>query len=146
MAVNTPIDIANKTKRALPRVRFSAGKGKSAKTYTFIQILNAIKDKALGTDYELSLVFVGNKESQKLNREHRDKDKPTNIRSFPLDDMTGEIFIDLKKCEEEASEFERDFPNFLVFLFIHGCMHLKGFDHGSTMESKEKALRNLFDI
>ena len=150
MAANTPIDIINKTKRALPRVRFSAGKSggkdKAAKTYAFVQLLNAIKDKALGPDYELSLVFIGNKESQKLNREHRKKDKPTNILSFPLDEQTGEIFIDLKKCEEEAPSFERELPNFLVFLFIHGCLHLKGFDHGSTMESKEKSLRAFFDI
>jgi len=142
VAANTPIDIVNKTKRALPRVRFSAGKEK----YTFIQLLNAIKDKALGPDYELSLVFVGNAESRKLNREHRKKDKPTNILSFPLDEKTGEIFIDLKKSAEEAPDFEREFPNFLIFLFIHGCLHLKGFDHGSTMESKEKSLRALFDI
>ena len=118
----------------------------SKDSYTFIQLLNTIKDKALGTDYELSLVFVGNKESQKLNRERRKKDKPTNILSFPLDRHTGEIFIDLKKCAEEAPEFDRPFPNFLIFLFIHGCLHLKGFDHGSTMESKEKALRDFFDI
>jgi len=146
VAANTPIDIINKTKRALPRVRFSAGKNKSAKSLTFVQLLNAIKDKALGSDYELSLVFVGNAESRKLNREHRKKDKPTNILSFPLDEMTGEIFIDLKKSAEEAPDFERDFPNFLIFLFIHGCLHLKGFDHGSTMEGKEKSLRALFDI
>ncbi len=105
-----------------------------------------MKEAVLGKDYDLSLVFVADKLSRRLNRERREKDKPTNILSFSLDDSNGEIFINLKLATKQAPEFERDPKNFIAFLFIHGLFHLKGFDHGSRMESKEKEIRKMFGI
>lgn len=105
-----------------------------------------MKNFALGTDYSLSLVFIGDGLSRKLNKERRGKDKPANILSFPLSENEGEIFINLSKAKKEAPEFGRDFQNFIGFLFIHGLVHLKGFDHGEKMESEEIALRKKFDI
>lgn len=106
----------------------------------------AIKDAALGKNYSLSLVFCGDKLSRRLNRTTRGKDKPTNILSFPLDKQEGEIFIDLQLCKRQAPSFERNFENFIGFLFIHGLIHLKGMDHGSRMESEEVRLRKQFKI
>ncbi len=105
-----------------------------------------MKDAALGKKYSLSLVFVGNKKSQELNRTYRDKDKPTNILSFTLDKENGEIFIAPLVAKKEAPEFGRTFDNFIAFLFIHGLMHLKGMDHGSTMERAEEKLRKKFGV
>ena len=106
----------------------------------------AIKDEVLGKKYDLSVVFVGSKRSQTLNKKYRGKDNPANILSFPLSDTEGEIIIDLHQARKEAPRFERDFDNFIAFLFIHGLFHLKGYEHGSTMESKEKAIRKQFRI
>lgn len=117
------------TRKALPNVPFCS-----------------IKNTVLGKDYELSLVFVGHTRSRHLNREYRNKNKPTNILSFPLSNTEGEIFIDLAKAQEEAPLFDRSHTNFVAFLFIHGLFHLKGYDHGSTMENKEKAIRKQFNI
>ena len=105
-----------------------------------------MKDAVLGKNYELSLVFIGDKLSRRLNRERREKDKPTNILSFSLDKTAGEIFINLRLSRKQAQDFEREYENFIAFLFIHGLFHLKGFDHGSRMESKEKEIRKLFGI
>ncbi len=105
-----------------------------------------MKDAVLGKNYDLSLVFIGDKLSQRLNRERREKDKPTNILSFSLDKTAGEIFINLRLSRKQASDFEREYENFVAFLFIHGLFHLKGFDHGSRMESKEKEIRKQFGI
>ncbi len=123
------LSIVNSTKGTLPRVPFAR-----------------IKDEAMGKNYSLSLVFVGERRSRKLNRTYREKDKSTNILSFPLDKMTGEIFICLAVARRQAKSFERSFDNFIAFLFIHGCMHLKGFDHGSTMDRAEAKLRKKFSI
>ncbi len=45
-----------------------------------------------------------------------------------------------------AKEFERPYDNFLIFLFIHGCVHLKGYDHGAKMEKVEEKFRKKFKI
>lgn len=105
-----------------------------------------MKDAVLGKKYELSLVFIGDKKSQNLNRTYRDKNKPTNILSFSLSKSSGEIFINLRLSKKQAKNFDRKFDNFIGFLFIHGLFHLKGFDHGDTMEKRESFLRKKFGI
>lgn len=121
--------ITNKTKSTLPSVPFAR-----------------IKNKALGEDYSLSLVFVGETTSRNLNYKYRGKNKPTNILSFSLNKKSGEIFITPAVVKKQTKEFNRNFKNMLGFLFIHGLMHLKGFDHGSTMERAEEKLRREFNI
>lgn len=105
-----------------------------------------IKDFVLGKKYELSLVFVTPQQSHKHNLHYRQKDKPTNILSFPLDNTHGEIIICPQYAKKEAVDFDRSYPNYLIFLFIHGLVHLKGFDHGSRMETEEVKIRNKFQI
>ena len=122
-------NILNRTKHALPRL-------------PFLQI----KNEVLGEKYDLSLVFCGSTLSRRLNRERRDKDKPANILSFPLSDTTGEIFIDIGHASKQAHLFERTPEKFLAFLVIHGLHHLKGMEHGSTMELREENVRKKFHI
>jgi probable rRNA maturation factor len=105
-----------------------------------------MKDAILGPGYELGLVFVTPSEIRNLNAVHRKKNVPTDILSFPLDKMSGEIFINQQESRKEAKKFGRDYINFIQFLFIHGCTHLKGFTHGSRMESEERKFRKLFKI
>lgn len=105
-----------------------------------------MKDKILGKKYELSLVIVSSAEMTKLNQAYRSKKGATDILSFPIDKDSGEIFISIKETEREAKKFERSFKNFVQFLFIHGCTHLKGFTHGSRMESEERKYRSIFSI
>jgi probable rRNA maturation factor len=96
-----------------------------------------IKIAALGPKYQLSLVFVGDKTTQELNNSYRGKNQPTNCLSFSLDKTSGEIFLNFAKAKKEAPKFGREFDNFVAFLFIHSCLHLKGMEHGSTMERAE---------
>lgn len=104
-----------------------------------------IKDYVLGPDYELSLVFCGDKLSRRLNRDWRKKDKPTNILSFPLEKNNGEIFINLKLTHKQWRDFPyKNYREFLKFLFIHGLLHLKGMDHSSKMDRKEKEILEFF--
>jgi len=45
-----------------------------------------------------------------------------------------------------APKFDRPYDNFLTFLFIHGLVHLKGFNHGPKMEQMEQKFRKLFNV
>lgn len=120
-------EIKNKTKGKLPSLPFVD-----------------MKNKICGEDFELSVVCVSPKESQKLNKKFRDKDYPTNILSFPLSETSGEIVLQLEQIKKDAPLFEMDYPTFLKFIVIHGLLHLKGFEHGSTMEKEEKKYLKIF--
>lgn len=100
----------------------------------------------LGPRYELSIVCVSSSVSQKLNRRYRGKDTPTNVLSFPLSTHSGEIIFDLKQATRDAPLFTVSPRAFLGRLFIHSCLHLKGFAHGSTMEKKERLYAKRFGI
>jgi len=123
------LTITNKTKGKLPRLPFLD-----------------MKNAALGKNYELSLVFIGERRSRNLNATYRNKHKSGNVLSFPLDKKTGEIFICLVRARREAKSFDRPYENFIAFLFIHGLLHLKGMDHGSTMEKAEEKIRAQFGV
>ncbi|MDD5152663.1 MAG: rRNA maturation RNase YbeY [Candidatus Pacebacteria bacterium] len=123
------ISITNTTKGKLPRLPFAK-----------------IAEAVLGKEYDCSLVIVSPRKSRSLNNFYREKDKPTNILSFPLDKNQGEIFLDLETCKKDAPNFDRSYSNFIGFLFIHGLFHLKGLDHGAKMEKQEQKIRRLFKI
>jgi probable rRNA maturation factor len=103
-------------------------------------------EKVLGKKYDLSLTIVDKTHIANLNSIYRHKNTPTDILSFPLSKTAGEIFICLSEAKNEAVSFKRSYDNFIGFLFIHGLMHLKGFDHSSTMESNEQIIRSQFHI
>lgn len=105
-----------------------------------------IKNEILGKNYELSLVFVGRNQAIALHQEWKSKNDPVNILSFPLSNHEGEIIISLEKARRECKHFERSYENYLAFLFIHGCVHLKGYTHGSRMEALEKKYRTQFGV
>ena len=119
--------LINKTKGKLPRLPFVE-----------------IKNTTLGKDYNLSLVFIGETKSKNLNRIYREKNKVANVLSFPLSKKEGEIFICSKKAKKEATLFKNTYYQFVGFLFIHGLLHLKGEQHGATMEKQERLLLKRF--
>ena len=127
--------VANETKGKLPRLPLS-----------LIKKIKKIKEKILGKNYLLNVIFIGDSRSKKLNKTYRKKNNPTNILSFQIEKNVGEIYINRKQIEREVKIFNRDFDNLLIFLLIHGMFHLKGELHGSRMESKEKTARALFNI
>lgn len=105
-----------------------------------------IKNKILGKKYELGLTFITPEKSKILNKQYRKKNKPTDILSFPISENEGDIFIDILTSKKEMVKFNRNFSNFICFLFIHGLLHLKGMVHGDKMEAEEKSFRKIFNI
>lgn len=107
----------------------------------------SIKETILGKSYNLTVIFCTPEESRERNKKYRDKDYPTNILSFPLSEVEGEIYISLSTARRDAKKFECSYEKFLHLLYIHGCLHLKGYDHGSTMELLEdKHLKRFFTV
>ncbi len=104
----------------------------------------AIKEKILGKKYLLTIVFCTPLESRERNKTYRDKDYPTNILSFPLSQDEGEIYISLSTVRKDAKKFEMSYLKFLHLLIVHGALHLKGLDHGSTMEGLEDTYLHMF--
>ena len=100
----------------------------------FLQIKNAI----LGKDYDLSVLFPTLDLATELHIQWKKKPGPVNILSFPLEENEGEIILTLAQARKEARNFDRTYMNHLIFLFIHGCLHLKGMTHGAKMEKEER--------
>jgi probable rRNA maturation factor len=99
----------------------------------FLRMKNAI----VGKEYLLTIIFCSPSESRMRNKTYRDKDYPTNILSFPLSKHEGEIYISLSTARQDAKKFEMSYQKFLHLLIVHGLLHLKGLDHGSTMGKLE---------
>jgi len=110
------------------------------------KILSTVAKKVLiGENREtenISLVFVGKKEIKKLNKKYRKIDKSTDVLSFDLsanyklptaNSYLGEIVI----CPEVVKEKEEE----ILRVFIHGVLHLCGYDH----EKSKKEAENLFN-
>ncbi|MEK7566923.1 MAG: rRNA maturation RNase YbeY [Patescibacteria group bacterium] len=94
------------------------------------------KNKILGKNYDLSLVFMGSKEISRINKKYRGKNKPTNVLAFPLGARSGEIFIDLPLAYKEAKTGGKLRSKHLIFLYIHALLHLNGFKHDTDKQLK----------
>ena len=103
-----------------------------------------LKEAILGPGYSLSVALVTPKQSHKLNKQHRGKDKPTNVLSFVYEKNSGELVLDIATSKKDAVNFDMTPSKFLLFLVIHGMLHLKGMDHGSTMEREERKFLKKF--
>ncbi|MFB0979816.1 MAG: rRNA maturation RNase YbeY [Alteromonadaceae bacterium] len=109
-------------------------------------------------DFELTVRVVGILESQTLNLQYREKDKPTNVLSFPFEipegielDLLGDLVICADVVSEEANEQHKDLHNHWAHMVIHGCLHLLGYDHiddseATEMEALETKLLNELNI
>ncbi len=103
--------------------------------------------------YELAVVLVDDREITRLNRQYFRRNRPTNVISFPLMDetatslpakMLGDVVISAETAQRDAEEAGEKTEDEVLFLMIHGILHLAGYDHeGSAaerrkMETKEK--------
>ena len=87
---------------------------------------------------ELSIAFVDDAAIQVLNQTYRDKDKPTNVLSFPMDGpMLGDIVLARETIVAEAALQSKTLPDHLSHLIIHGLLHLLGYDHETDEQAAE---------
>lgn len=108
--------------------------------------------KAL-TKKDIELIITSKEEIQAINKEFRNIDKATDVLSFPFVKMPmaplGSIVISAAHVEEKAKEFGHTCDDEFALLFIHGLLHLLGFDHEvdeGEMREKEAELIKKFKL
>jgi len=104
----------------------------------------AIKNYVLDFNYSLSLEIIDSQTMKSINLQHRSINKDTDVLSFPIfEDLRsnpeqiqslplvelGDIFISWDKVINQAREFNISHFDELIHLYIHGLLHLLGFDH-----------------
>jgi len=101
-------------------------------------------------DAQLTIRIVDEDEITELNRTYRDKDKPTNVLSFPFEappgvelSLLGDIVICAKVVQAEAAEQGKTLQAHWAHMVIHGCLHLLGHDH---IEAEEADLMEGLEI
>lgn len=126
----------------------------------------ALKEEQVNHNYEISVLLVDNEEIKRINKEHRNIDKVTDVLSFPMLDypkgkvfkeaykdfifnktfldgenlVLGDMVLSLEKVREQSEEYGHSFAREAFYLIIHSVLHLLGYDH---MTKEEKSLMRL---
>ncbi len=105
------------------------------------------------TTGEVELILTNNTSIQNINLETRGFDKPTDVLSFPYINMPnapiGSIIISLDFLKEYANEYKNTIEDEFALLFIHGILHILGYDHevdNGEHRAKEEELINHFNL
>ncbi len=105
------------------------------------------------SDRNIELVAVCSKDMRELNKTYRDIDKPTDVLSFPLEELPdtpiGSIVINIDKVKEVSENLSHSFDEEFALLFLHGLLHLLGYDHendNGEMREKEKEVIKHFSL
>ncbi|HEY9720070.1 MAG TPA: rRNA maturation RNase YbeY [Trichormus sp.] len=108
--------------------------------------------RAMQANGTLSLVLVSNQKIRQLNKQWREKDYATDVLSFPLavDENRqilpappgeswelGEVVLSVEKTAEQAAEYGHSFQREFAFLYVHGLLHVLGFDHITKAQEKD---------
>lgn len=117
----------------------------------FDPLLEQIADFLGAGDVEL--VFVNDDEMRKINREHRGINKATDVLSFPYEQVSGglmgSVLISTDTASRVASELGHSIECEIALLFLHGVLHILGYDHeidGGQMREKEKEVIEHFSL
>ena len=96
---------------------------------------------------QFSIAFVSDRRIQTLNKNWMGKDRPTDVLSFPLELKpppmatlpweVGEIIISVERAQQQAFEYGHSLERELGFLFVHGMLHVLGFDHMKPNDEKD---------
>lgn len=137
------LDFTNETKEKIDNAAFKP------LFKLFLKELSAKISKILKEkNGKISLIIVDDKKIHKINKEYRNVDKPTDVISFEyMEDksavyggdtiIVGDIFISLDTAKRQAIEHDHSLQKELGILFVHGLLHVLGFDHNDDEEEAE---------
>ena len=122
------------------------------------------EEKIENSKLSITITLTNPDNIQKINKEYRNIDKPTDVLSFPMfekeeleekiknedfehEDILGDIIISIQKVQEQAKEYEHSFERELSYMVVHGFYHLMGYDHikeedKNKMRPKEEKILN----
>ena len=113
------------------------------------KIVSTILDQEKMSDCVINLRLLNDKEVKRLSVQFRQKDKTTNVLSFPNDDISvkqtkniGDIAISVEYVKAEAKKEGKTFDDHIIHMLAHGVYHILGYDHENNenaviMENKE---------
>ncbi len=111
----------------------------------FCKILNKKSLHPNLNDKELSLVFLDPKEAKKINNKYRNKNYPTDVLSFTgFEPSLGELVMCPQVLQLQAEEQNNSFREEVLYMVIHGVLHLLGYDH-ETNKADEEVMFTLQD-
>ena len=116
-----------------------------------------LREESVVKKIDVYITLTNNDNIQKINAEHRNIDRPTDVLSFPMFEreeitnlkiededneeheemMLGDIIVSVEKVREQAEEYGHSFKRELAYLITHGMLHLLGYDH---MIDEEKVI------
>jgi probable rRNA maturation factor len=114
-------------------------------------VKEALTQEGFSYPAEVSVSFVDNDAIHKLNLEYREKDKPTDVLSFPMwekEELSdgsaldghavtlGDIIISAEKAKSQAEEYGHSLEREICFLSVHSILHLLGYDHETSEEDE----------
>ena len=105
--------------------------------------------ESLNETYSVSVKFVSSRAMKQLNSKFLNKTTPTNVLAFPIKTdndpfhSLGDIAICSEVVADEAKEQGKKVKDHLAHLFIHGVLHLLGYRHSSTLDSKKMELMEI---
>lgn len=93
---------------------------------------------------ELSIVFCDDDFIQKLNYQHLGKNRPTDVLAFPMENINisagehllGDIIISVETAQRQAPRYNHSLSLEIIFLLIHGFLHLCNYNHSTASERK----------
>jgi len=101
-------------------------------------------------DPDVTLAFVNNGTIKELNNRFLNKNAPTDVLSFPINEKgadgkfyLGDIIICVPQASKQCFSKKHDLEREMELLTIHGFLHLLGFEHFAEMEEEENTIRNL---
>ena len=118
-----------------------------------------VKHLKIKAELVISVSLIHNDLIHQINKEYRGVDRPTDVISFAFLDnekdrdsllkkhgliALGDIYISIDKAKEQAIEYGHSLHRELCFLFVHGLLHLLGYDH--MKEEDEKIMFPLQDV
>ena len=84
-------------------------------------------------DHRISILLTNDDEIQEINKNFRNRNKPTNVLSFPYQDFPdgtiGDVILAFETIEKEAKEANISFQEHAAHMLIHGVLHLLGYSH-----------------
>jgi len=113
------------------------------------QIETTLRHVGFDVDCEIGIACVDLAESHELNLQYREKDKPTNVLSFPSDipeemlslldaEPLGDLVICIPVVLQEATEQQKTPIDHFTHLLVHGVLHLLGYDHETNEAEAEE--------
>lgn len=150
------LDFFNKTKEKISKEIFEKALTAAEKI-----IGEKIKHDIGFRESSIGLVFMDDEDIRAMNASHRNIDKTTDVLSFSyleqaqfpyelgIDEFTdtvGEVFISVETAKSQASAQKHDFEEEIVDLFIHGLLHVFGYDHEKSEEDEKIMFKLALEI